>query len=102
MDDKKRSSNDDPIIEAMQSVTRLGVVIFPGFALLDVAGPMQFFNMLSAIRPFELTVIAKTLDPVNTRPPENTGMKSNCKSIGEEWLPTHTFDNTPPVDILLI
>ncbi len=41
-----------------ETITRLGIVIFPGFALLDVAGPMQFFNQLSAIRPFELSIIA--------------------------------------------
>ena len=85
-----------------ESITRLGVVIFPGFALLDVAGPMQFFNQLSAIRPFELSIIAKTLDPVNTAPPKNAVSENEYECIGEIWLPTHTFDNAPDIDILLI
>jgi transcriptional regulator GlxA family with amidase domain len=83
-------------------VTRLGVVIFPGFALLDVAGPMQFFNSLSAIRPFQLSIIAKTMDSVSTIPPSNTVPDNKFQCIGEAWLPTHTFDNAPELDILLI
>ncbi len=83
-------------------VTRLGVVIFPGFALLDVAGPMQFFNQLSAIRPFELSIIAKTIDSVSTVPPKHTVPERKFQSVGEQWLPTHTFDNAPELDILLI
>jgi transcriptional regulator GlxA family with amidase domain len=86
----------------MTETTRLGVVIFPGFALLDVAGPMQFFNQLSAIRPFELSIIAKTIDPVTTKPPKATVPENKFQNIGEEWLPTHTFDNAPELDILLI
>jgi len=83
-------------------VTRLGIVIFPGFALLDVAGPMQFFNQLSAIRPFELSIIAKTMDSVSTVPPKNLVPESKFQTIGEQWPPTHTFDNAPELDILLI
>jgi putative intracellular protease/amidase len=85
-----------------ETITRLGIVIFPGFALLDVAGPMQFFNQLSAIRPFELSIIAKTTDPVSTIPPKNTVPESKYDRIGEQWLPTHTFDNAPELDILLV
>jgi transcriptional regulator GlxA family with amidase domain len=85
-----------------ETVTRLGVVIFPGFALLDVAGPMQFFNQLGAIQPFELSIIAKTMDSVSTVPPKNLVPERKFPSIGEQWLPTHTFDNAPELDILLI
>jgi len=84
------------------TITRLGVVIFPGFALLDVAGPMQFFNQLSAIQPFQLSIISKTMDSVSTIPPKSTIPNNRFQSIGEQWLPTHTFDNTPELDILLI
>lgn len=83
-------------------LTRLGIILFPGFALLDVAGPMQFFNQLSAIRPLELSVIAKTMDPVNTAPPASLYADQKFPSIGEAWLPTHTFDNAPDVDVLLV
>jgi transcriptional regulator GlxA family with amidase domain len=85
-----------------ETVTRLGVVIFPGFALLDVAGPMQFFNQLSSMRPFQLSLIAKTMEPVSTIPPEHIAKKSPFHPIGEVWLPTHTYETVPELDVLLI
>ena len=84
------------------TVTRLGVVIFRGFALLDVSGPLQFFNQLSSTEPFELSIIAKTMDPVSTIPPDHLQSSSIQQSIGQSWLPTHTFDNAPELDILLV
>ena len=88
--------------EMVEAITRLGVVIFPGFALLDVAGPLQFFNQLSAARPFQLSLIAKTMEPVSTVPPEAIAKKSEFRSIGEEWQPTDTYDTAPDLDVLLI
>lgn len=85
-----------------ETPTHLGVVIFPGFALLDLAGPMQFFNQLSALKPFQLSVIAKTMDPVTTIPPNHTEPDSKYSRIGELLLPTHTFDNAPDLDVLLV
>lgn len=85
-----------------QNVTRLGVVLYPGFALLDIAGPLQFFNQLSSFEPFELSLIAKTLDPVSTNPPDHIRKKSSFLSIGEQLVPTHTFANSPEIDILLV
>ena len=83
-------------------LTRLGVVIFPGFALLDVAGPMQFFNSLSTSQAFQLSIIAKTMDAVSTIPPKSAVPESPFQQIGEQWLPTHTFANAPELDILLV
>ncbi|CAF1064314.1 unnamed protein product [Rotaria sordida] len=85
-----------------ETITRLGVVIFPGFALLDVAGPLQFFNQLSVIEPFKLSIIARTMDSVSTVPPKHTMPESKFCRIGETWLPTHTFNNAPELDILLV
>lgn len=85
-----------------ETITRLGVIIFPGFALLDVAGPMQFFNQLSTLRSFELSIIAKTLDPISTIPPKSAMPPIQYQPIGEQWLPTHTFENAPDLDILLV
>ena len=85
-----------------ENVTRLGVVLYPGFALLDIAGPLQFFNQLSSFEPFELSLLAKTLDPVSTSPPEHIQKKSAYLSVGEQLVPTHTFANAPKLDILLV
>ena len=90
------------LINMTETTSRLGVIIFPGFALLDVAGPMQFFNQLSSLRPFQLSVIAKTMDSVTTIPPKSAMPPAQYQPVGEEWLPTHTFDNAPDLDILLV
>lgn len=48
--------------------------IFPGFQLLDLAGPLDILNLLSTIHldptqhPLSLTFIAETLDPVPVKP----------------------------------
>jgi transcriptional regulator GlxA family with amidase domain len=85
-----------------QNRPRFGVVIFPEFALLDVAGPLQLFNQLSSVRSYRLLIIAKTIDPVSTIPPEQNRRHDSYQPIGEQWLPTHTFDESPELDILLI
>lgn len=82
--------------------TRLGVVLFPGFALLDISGPLEFFNTLSTLRPFQLSLIAKTLDPVSTAPPDHVLATTAHRQISQCLLPTHTFETVPPLDILLI
>jgi putative intracellular protease/amidase len=75
-----------------------GVVLYPGFDLLDVAGPMEYLNSLALHYPTRLSIIAKSLDPVSTeitRPDVLPG-------IGQRWLPTHTFADAPPLDALLV
>lgn len=45
--------------------------IFPGFQLLDLAGPLDILNLLSIVSdnsPLTLTFISDTLDPVPTKP----------------------------------
>ena len=85
-----------------ETVTRLGVVIFPGFALLDAAGPLQFFNQLSSMQPLQLSLIAKSMEPVSTIPPEHIAKKAQFQPIGEVWLPTHTYETVSDLDVLLI
>jgi hypothetical protein len=65
-----------------EPVTQLGVIIFPGFAVLDVACPMQFFNQLSDELPFKLSIIAKAMDPVNTALSKSSGIKNQ---ISRDW-----------------
>ncbi|KAJ9617187.1 hypothetical protein H2200_000908 [Cladophialophora chaetospira] len=48
--------------------------IFPGFQLLDLAGPLDILNLLSTVhldpekQPLSLTFIAESLDPVPAKP----------------------------------
>ena len=41
---------------------RIGALIFPGFELLDLFGPLEMFGMLK--NDFDLQLVAETSDPV--------------------------------------
>ncbi|KAI0164057.1 class I glutamine amidotransferase-like protein [Xylariaceae sp. FL1272] len=82
---------------APDPVTRFGLVLFPGFQALDVFGPMDALNILSAAKPLTLSVVAATLDPVPTK------LESSSTGIGQSVVPTHTFDNCPEdIEVLLV
>lgn len=57
---------------------KIGALIFPGFELLDVFGPMEMFGMLN--NDFSLELVAETDGPV----PSNQGLSAEAtKSIGQ-------------------
>jgi hypothetical protein len=48
-----------------KQATKYGYILYPGFAALDVFGPLEALAELSMITPdLNLTIIAETLDPV--------------------------------------
>lgn len=64
---------------------KVGMLMYPGFTLLDMAGPQAVLGMHA-----ETYLIWKTLDPV----PTDSGMSLN---------PTHTFDLLPEeLDVLFV
>lgn len=55
----------------MSTPTHYLLAIFPGYQLLDLAGPLDILNILSLVKseiPFTLTIIAETLEPVPSKP----------------------------------
>ncbi|KAI3616342.1 dj-1 family protein [Moniliophthora roreri] len=78
-----------------------GVLLFPTFQALDVFGPLDALNILSMSFPLNLSIIAKSLDPVSTKHRDQTLNPLNS-NFGESVVPTHDFDNAPPLDVLLI
>lgn len=77
-----------------------GVVLFPGFQLLDVCGPLDALNILSNSHPLKLSIIAATLDPVGTQQfvQDQVGSKFN-----QSIVPTHTFDDAPKdLEVLIV
>ena len=72
--------------------TKIGVVIFPGFQLLDWAGPLDAFNILSNNHTLSLCTIAYTLDPV---PTQNFMQDKQGSQFSQSMVPTHTFENAP-------
>ncbi len=79
-----------------------GVLLYPGFGVLDIAGPLEVLNTLSGMNGLErmtLSVLSKTMDPINLGSPCQRGVNFKSK---QQYLPTHTFDNAPNIDVLLV
>lgn len=56
---------------------------------------MEVVNNLSTRHNITLSVIAATLDPVST-------LHKSAHSVGQTVVPTHTFTDAPPLDVLFI
>ena len=105
-------SNPTPINEASHSRSsevplRYGLLLFPQWELLDAAGPIEALNSLthSANFPYasdlDFAIIAETLDPVSTGPLKDDPKPFN-RAVAQSVVPTHTFDNAPDLDVLII
>ena len=72
-----------------------------------MAGPVEALNSLSHNRDFpyvddlDFCVIAETLDPVPTGPLKDDPNPFN-KRITQSIVPTHTFDDAPEIDVLIV
>lgn len=75
----------------------VGIILFNDIEILDFCGPFEVFSATrlneeerrSEPSPFEVSLISETLSPVTT-----TG--------GMKVLPQYTFENCPPIDILVV
>lgn len=78
----------------MSKPTHYAVVLYPGFQLLDVAGPLDILNLLSLNNDIKLSILSSTMDAVPTLP------KS---AFSQSVVPTHTFENAPEdIEVLLV
>jgi transcriptional regulator GlxA family with amidase domain len=66
---------------------RLGVVLFPGFELLDVFGPLEMFGLLKGT--VDITMVA-----------QQPGHVSSAQ--GPEAVARYGFDDCPPLNLLLV
>lgn len=80
---------------------RFGYLLFPSFQALDVFGPVDALNLLSWSQNNTFVFLARTLDPVSTQVRDIIFNKSNS-TFAQSVLPTHTLDNPPPLDVLII
>lgn len=77
-----------------------GIILYPGFQLLDVCGPLDALNVLASSHTINLSIIAATLDPVRTHHFKQGQQGSN---INQSITPTHTFDTAPQdLEVLII
>lgn len=95
----------------VQTTTKsFGILLFPGFALLDVCGPLEILNALSSVVPIEVALIAlDSLDPVSTTVPVDSIPEPARSSIGtrvptlsQKMCPTHTLATAPDLDVLMM
>ncbi|KAG5641820.1 hypothetical protein DXG03_004162 [Asterophora parasitica] len=79
-----------------------GIIAFHGHQALDILRPLDTFNTLvfAFNVPLNLSFIAETLDPVSTRP-RNLAAPP-ISDFDESIVPTHTYDNAPPLDVLIV
>ncbi|CAN8106215.1 unnamed protein product [Discula destructiva] len=87
---------------------RIAYVLFPAFTALDVFGPLGALNVLSITHPMELSLLSTDMQPVSIDRTvingSNVGTLATSLSPNfmEFVLPTHTFDNAPEVDVIMI
>jgi putative intracellular protease/amidase len=70
--------------------TRIALLLFPGFQLLDATGPMDALALLSLQHPLTLSILAASLDPV---PTQNWQQTEAGSAFSSSIVPTHTFDS---------
>ncbi|KAF2462728.1 class I glutamine amidotransferase-like protein [Lindgomyces ingoldianus] len=83
---------------------KYGVVLYEGFQLIDVCGPIDVLNVLTThVEGISLSLIAETKSPISTFPkewPEKMGMPPFTTS--QTMMPTDDFDSAPQLDVLII
>ena len=81
-----------------------GLLLYPGFEVLDMAGPIEMLNMLARQEDFEnmrLSIISRSLEPVSpaTTDPSPRGQNFLQKQL---YIPSHTLETAPALDVLLV
>ncbi len=80
---------------------RIGVLLPRAFSVLDVFGPLEILQALSRQTQLELSLLGRTLDPATTEP-VNAAMNRFNSSFFPTVVPTHTYADNPPIDVLII
>jgi len=68
-------------------VRTLGAVLYPDFELLDLYGPLEMFGCLGP--EVRIATVAEHAGPVRSTP-------------GPETVATHSFEDAPPLDLVLL
>ena len=74
-----------PVVAAKKKL-QVGIVLYPGFEMLDVYGPLQ---MWAYVPDFDVHLLAEKAGPVNSA--------QNFASVA-----THSFADAPPLDVLMV
>jgi putative intracellular protease/amidase len=80
--------------------SKIGIILFPGFQLLDAAGPLDAFHLLSLQHTLHLSILAASMDPI---PTQNWAQTERGSNFSPSLMPTHTFANAPSdLDMVLL
>jgi transcriptional regulator GlxA family with amidase domain len=72
----------------------IGAILYPGFEMLDLFGPLEMFSMLGR-DAMQIHMIAERAGPVGAAVAADVG-------IGPKALAEYAFDGAPALDVLLI
>ncbi|KAA8642949.1 hypothetical protein EYZ11_001079 [Aspergillus tanneri] len=78
-----------------------GMVLFRDFEPLDVFGPLEALYRLASLHKLDLYLISETMDAVTTEP-GLAAMNPHNSSFFPKILPTHTFDDAPIPDVMIV
>nr|POF13771.1 isonitrile hydratase [Quercus suber] len=81
----------------------VGLLLFPTFEVLDMAGPIEALNVLAVWlnKPLRLHVIGQDLAPVSPGPVAAPDAAPSFTSQ-QLYLPTTTLADAPPLDLLIV
>ncbi|KAJ3036170.1 hypothetical protein HDV00_003026 [Rhizophlyctis rosea] len=90
----------------------LGVVMYTGFELIDLAGPLEYFNTVSFQAPLKIVTISETGGPIGTyvarHPlllPDGTTTQMDMEALGmqgQTWSANYSYANAPKLDYILV
>jgi putative intracellular protease/amidase/methionine-rich copper-binding protein CopC len=75
-----------PTQPATAALMTVGIILYPGFEVLDVYGPIEIW---SYVEDFRIVLIAEQVGPV-------------LSAQGTSTLATHSFETAPALDILMV
>ncbi|KAL4946545.1 hypothetical protein BDV06DRAFT_87184 [Aspergillus oleicola] len=82
--------------------SKYGMLLFRGYEILDVFGPLEVLSWVAQHHDkIDLYMVAETLDPVTTAP-QTAAMNAFNASFFPTVNPTHTFDDVPDLDVLIV
>jgi putative intracellular protease/amidase len=80
-----------------QQPKTLGVILYPGFEVLDVFGPVEMFMNLGASRMRVVMIAEKAGEVPSGATSDKAGQWSGPKVVAE-----YGFDNAPPLDLIMV
>ena len=83
------------------TVSKIGILLYPGFEPQDVVGPQEAFLGTVGKKKLKISWLGPSMKPVSNMV-ENPDFNPMNSSFEIRIVPTHTYDNPPDLDLLII